>query len=128
MMSITSVVFLLLVFFLLIALLGQSALFVKLPEAKGLKMSAEKVYVAVSTEGKYYINKKEVPKSQVESDLKDLFKSNPSPSFVIAADKGPLHKDAVYFLMDIANRNNYRVRIADDPKTFNEKQTQNKSE
>jgi biopolymer transport protein ExbD len=114
MASITDVIFLLLTFFMLTASASQSALSVKLPSAKGQEMPAERVYLAVSIDGKYYMNKKEIPKNQIEPALKSMFKSNPSPSFVIAADEDALHKDVVY-LMDIASRNKYRVLIATDP-------------
>ncbi len=127
MASITDVIFLLLTFFMLTASANQSALIVKLPNAKGQEMPAERVYVSVSIEGKYFINKKEIPKEQVEPTLKTLFNNNPSPSFVIAADEDALHKDVI-FLMDIANRNKYRVLIATNPQTPNEKQVQNRNQ
>lgn len=114
MASITDVIFLLLTFFMLTASASQSSLNVKLPNAKGQEMPAERIYITVSVEGKYFLNKKEIAKEQIEPTLKSMFKSNPSPSFVIAADADALHKDVVY-LMDIANRNKYRVLIATNP-------------
>ncbi|MDR1877042.1 MAG: biopolymer transporter ExbD [Flavobacteriaceae bacterium] len=115
MASITDVIFLLLTFFMLTASANQSALSVKLPNAKGQEMPAERVYVAVSIEGKYFLNKEEIAKEQIEPALKALFiKSNPSPTFVIAADEDALHKDVIY-LMDIANRNKYKILIATNP-------------
>lgn len=119
MASITDVIFLLLTFFMLTASASQSSLIVKLPNAKGQEMPAERVYISVSTDGKYFLNKKEIAKEQIESALKFMFKSNPSPSFVIAADADALHKDVVY-LMDIANRNKYRVLIATNPQDSKE--------
>ena len=116
MASITDVIFLLLTFFMLTASASQSALTVKLPNAKGQEMPTERVYVAVSIEGKYFLNKKEIRKEEIEPTLKTLFKNNPSPAFVIAADADALHKDVIY-LMDIANRNKYRVLIATNPQT-----------
>lgn len=114
MASITDVIFLLLTFFMLTASASQSALNVKLPNAKGQEMPAERLYITVSIDGKYFLNKKEIAKEQIEPTLKSMFISNPAPSFVIAADADALHKDVI-FLMDIANRNKYRVLIATNP-------------
>lgn len=118
MASITDVIFLLLTFFMLTASASQSALNVTLPNAKGQEMPAERVYIAISIEGKYFLNKKEIAKEDIEPSLKKLFQSNPSPSFVIAADADALHKDVIY-LMDIANRNKYKVLIAANPDSTN---------
>ncbi|MDR2122259.1 MAG: biopolymer transporter ExbD [Flavobacteriaceae bacterium] len=114
MASITDVIFLLLTFFMLTASASQSALSVKLPNAKGQEMPAERIYVTVSPDGKFFLNKNEINKEQIESTLKTLFVTNPSPAFVIAADEDALHKDVVY-LMDIANRNKYKILIATNP-------------
>jgi biopolymer transport protein ExbD len=124
MASITDVIFLLLTFFMLTASASQSALSVNLPNAKGQEMPAERVYVAVSIEGKYFLNKKEIAKDQIEPSLKTLFGSNPAPAFVIAADEDALHKDVI-FLMDIANRNKYKVLIATNPHSSDEEPVYN---
>ena len=102
MASITDVIFLLLTFFMLTASANQSALNIKLPNAKGQEMPTERVYIGV------------------ETTLKTLFSTNSSPTFVIAADEEALHKDVV-FLMDIANRNKYKVLIATNPHISDDK-------
>ncbi|MCO6563885.1 MAG: biopolymer transporter ExbD [Apibacter sp.] len=120
MASITDVIFLLLTFFMLTASANQSALTIKLPNAKGQEMPAERIYIGVSMDGKYFLNKKIIAKNEIEPTLKTMLNSNPSPTFVIAADEEALHKDVV-FLMDIANRNKYKVLIATNPNTPEEK-------
>lgn len=82
MASITDVIFLLLTFFMLTASASQSALNVKLPNAKGQEMPAERLYITVSIDGKYFLNKKEIAKEQIEPTLKSMFISNPAPSFL----------------------------------------------
>lgn len=114
MASITDVIFLLLTFFMLTASASQSALNVKLPNAKGQEMPSERVYVSITPGGKYFINRQEVPKEHLEYVLKSKFLYNPSPAFVIAADENALHKDVVYVL-SIANKNKYKVLIATTP-------------
>ena len=120
MASITDVIFLLLTFFMLTASANQSALNIKLPNAKGQEMPTERVYIGVSMDGKYFLNKKEIAKNEIETTLKTLFSTNSSPTFVIAADEEALHKDVV-FLMDIANRNKYKVLIATNPHISDDK-------
>ncbi len=120
MASITDVIFLLLTFFMLTASANQSALNIKLPNAKGQEMPTESVYIGVSMDGKYFLNKKEIAKNEIETTLKTLFSTNSSPTFVIAADEEALHKDVV-FLMDIANRNKYKVLIATNPHISDDK-------
>lgn len=120
MASITDVIFLLLTFFMLTASANQSALNIKLPNAKGQEIPTERVYIGVSMDGKYFLNKKEIAKNEIETTLKTLFSTNSSPTFVIAADEEALHKDVV-FLMDIANRNKYKVLIATNPHISDDK-------
>lgn len=113
MASMTDIIFLLLIFFMITSsAISQSAIDVKLPEAKaGDPSIQESVSVTITPDGKYFIEDKEIAKEKLESYLVNILKDHSQPSFTIKADENTKHKDVV-FAMSIAETHKFSLAIA----------------
>lgn len=122
MSSMTDIVFLLLIFFLVTStLINPNALKLLLPKSTG--QVAAKATVSVSIKHhqdtgtfSYYINgdMEQVPFNEIEDDLVELLQDQPDPTFSIYADETvPIGE--VVKLMNIAKRNHYKVIMATRP-------------
>ncbi|HLW30904.1 MAG TPA: biopolymer transporter ExbD [Aequorivita sp.] len=116
MSSMTDIVFLLLVFFLLTSpAITPNALDLILPKAQGKTSNVQKASVSITKEGAYYIDQERVSEYSIESELKKLLEGQEEPTVILRAEEGVPIEDAV-FVMDIANRNNFKVVLAVRPK------------
>lgn len=115
MSSMTDIVFLLLVFFLLISpAITPDALDLILPKAKGKSTNVQKASVSITKDGAYYVNKERVSVYNIEKELKTALEGQQQPTIILRAEEGVPIEDAV-FVMDIANKNNYKVVLAVRP-------------
>ncbi|MDC7999651.1 biopolymer transporter ExbD [Aequorivita todarodis] len=115
MSSMTDIVFLLLVFFLLTSpAITPDALDLILPKAKGKTSNVQKASVSISKDGAYYVNKERVSEYSIESELKKALAGEEEPTVILRAEEGVPIEDAV-FVMDIANRNDFKVVLAVRP-------------
>lgn len=116
MSSMTDIVFLLLVFFLLTSpAITPNALDLILPKAQGKTSNVQKASVSITKDGAYYIDQERVSEYSIESELKKLLAGQEEPTVILRAEEGVPIEDAV-FVMDIANRNNFKVVLAVRPK------------
>lgn len=115
MSSMTDIVFLLLVFFLLTSpAITPDALDLILPKAKGKSTNQQKASVSITKDGAYYVNKERVSEYGVEKELKAALAGQENPTIILRAEEGVPIEDAV-FVMDIANKNNFKVVLAVRP-------------
>lgn len=121
MSSMTDLVFLLLIFFLITStLVNPNALKLLLPKSTGQVSAKATVSVSVKDwnngQYTYHINGDEqpVPFDEVEDDLVNLLQSDEDPTFSIYADESVPVKEIVA-LMNIAKRNHYKVILATQP-------------
>lgn len=115
MSSMTDIVFLLLVFFLLTSpAITPDALDLILPKAKGKSTNRQKASVSIKSNGAYYVNKERVSEYGIEAELKKILSGQDEPTIILRAEEGVPIEDAV-FVMDVANRNNYKVVLAVRP-------------
>ena len=115
MSSMTDIVFLLLVFFLLTSpAIAPNALDLILPKAKGKTTQVQKTSVSITKKGAYYINTERVSEYNLEDELNKLLSGQSEPTIILRAEEGVPIEDAV-FVMDIANKNNYKVVLAVRP-------------
>ncbi|MFT4800613.1 MAG: biopolymer transport protein ExbD [Flavobacteriaceae bacterium] len=115
MSSMTDIVFLLLVFFLLTSpSITPDALDLILPKAKGKSTNKQNASVSITKGGAYYVNKERVSEFNIETELKKVFAGEDKPTLILRAEEGVPIEDAVY-VMEIANRNNYKVVLAVRP-------------
>jgi len=116
MSSMTDIVFLLLIFFMLTStLVTTDALDLVLPKAKGKTEHSQNLSVSINKKLDYYINKKRVAKNNLETHLKAMLSKEKKPVIILRVAEGVPIENAVY-VMDIANRNNYKVILAVRPK------------
>tara|TARA_R100001369_G_scaffold72991_3_gene101414 strand:- start:1998 stop:2390 length:393 start_codon:yes stop_codon:yes gene_type:complete len=115
MSSMTDIVFLLLVFFLLTSpAITPDALDLILPKAKGKTTNVQKASVSITSEGAYYVNKERVSEYTMEKELKSILAGQEEPTIILRAEEGVPIEDAV-FVMDLANKNNYKIVLAVRP-------------
>ncbi|MBL4662775.1 MAG: biopolymer transporter ExbD [Flavobacteriaceae bacterium] len=115
MSSMTDIVFLLLVFFLLTSpAITPDALDLILPKAKGKSTNQQDASVSITKDGAYYVNKERVSEFSIEKELKAALIGQDKPTIILRAEEGVPIEDAV-FVMDIANKNNYKVVLAVRP-------------
>lgn len=115
MSSMTDIVFLLLIFFMLAStLVSVNAIDVLLPQASGKTENKQSVSVSIKKDLTYYIDKKRVGISVLESELIAALLNESTPTIVLRAEKSvPI--DNVVKVMDIANRNKFKVILAVKP-------------
>ena len=115
MSSMTDIVFLLLVFFLLTSpAITPDALDLILPKAKGKSTNQQKASVSITSAGAYYVNKERVSEYSIESELTSILAGQDEPTIILRAEEGVPIEDAV-FVMDIANKNDFKVVLAVRP-------------
>ncbi len=119
MSSMTDIVFLLLIFFMLTStMVTTNALDLVLPKAKGKTDSNKSVSVAITKDLKFFIDKNEVSEAQIEEQLLSILptdKEDKNRAIVLRAEEGVPVEKAVY-VMDIANRNQIKIVLAVRPK------------
>ena len=121
MSSMTDIVFLLLIFFLVTStLINPNALKLLLPKSTGQVNAKPTVSVSVKDNGDstytYFLNGENVPMdiNQVEDDLIGLLISEEDPTFSIYSDQTVPIGEIVQ-VMNIAKRNHYKVILATQP-------------
>ncbi|MGB0186370.1 MAG: ExbD/TolR family protein [Flavobacteriaceae bacterium] len=115
MSSMTDIVFLLLIFFMLAStLVTTNAIDILLPKASGKTENKKSVAVSIKEDLTYYIDQKQINTPELESELINLLQEEQSPTIVLRAEKSvPI--DNVVQVMDIANRNKFKVILAVKP-------------
>ncbi|MDX1315652.1 MAG: biopolymer transporter ExbD [Eudoraea sp.] len=113
MSSMTDIVFLLLIFFMLTAN-APNALDLLLPKAKGKSTNTQNVSVTINKNLEYFVNNERINGEYIEIELKKALKNQEKPTIILRAEESVAIKEAVN-VMDIANRNNYKVILAVRP-------------
>ncbi|MFD1294511.1 ExbD/TolR family protein [Lutibacter holmesii] len=116
MSSMTDIVFLLLIFFMITStLVTTSALDILLPKASGKTENRKSTSVTITKGLVYYLDNKKIEESNLEQSLLALLTGKDNPTIVLRAEEGVPIEKAVK-IMDIANRNRYKVILAVRPK------------
>lgn len=116
MSSMTDIVFLLLIFFMITStLVTTSALDILLPKASGKTENKKSTSVSITKNLKFFIDNTEVSENQLEQDLLAILSGKENPTIILRAEEGVPIEKAVK-IMDIANRNRYKVILAVRPK------------
>ncbi|MEO9892851.1 biopolymer transporter ExbD [Aurantibacter sp.] len=113
MSSMTDIVFLLLIFFMLTAN-SPNALDLLLPKAKGKSTNTQNVSVSIDKNLQYFVNNERINGDYIEVELKKALDGQDKPTIILRAEESVAIKEAVN-VMDIANRNNYKVILAVRP-------------
>lgn len=112
MSSMTDIVFLLLIFFMLTStLVTVSAIDILLPKAGGKTENKSSVAVSITNASLFYIDKTKVSEANLENELLKRVGVDKSKTVVIRGDKAvPYQK--VMQIIDIANRNKLKMILA----------------
>ena len=116
MSSMTDIVFLLLIFFMIAStLVTTNAIDILLPKASGKTENKKSVAVSIKKDLTYYIDQQRVGESVLENKLLAALSSQEKPTIVLRAEKS-VPVENVVKVMDIANRNKFKVILAVKPK------------
>ena len=112
MSSMTDIVFLLLIFFMIAStLVSAEAIDLLLPKSSSKTTQTKNVSVSVDKDVNYYVDMKKVSKDNLEAEVLAKVGQSDSPSITIRSDQDVEMKHVVY-IMDIANRNKIKSTLA----------------
>ena len=115
MASMTDIVFLLLIFFMIAStLVTTNAIDIILPKASGKTENKKSTAVSIKKDLTYYIDQRRVGVSVLENELKAELADQEKPTIVLRAEKS-VPVENVVKVMDIANRNKFKVILAVKP-------------
>lgn len=118
MSSLTDIIFLLLIFFMLTStLVAPNAIQVNLPSATGKTITSQSVFVTVSSNNEYFINNKKILKNDLEQSIVNAMSATKesSPTIVLRADKLSTH-EAVVDVLKLGPKYDFKVILATSPK------------
>ncbi len=115
MSSMTDIVFLLLIFFLVTStLVNPNALKLLLPKSTNQLTNRKSVTVSIDQNRVYYFNAQVTPFSMLENKIVDALKNADDPCINIQAEKSvPI--EYVVRIMNIAKNHGYKSILATDP-------------
>ena len=112
MSSMTDIVFLLLIFFMLTStLVTVSAIDVLLPKAGGKTENSSSIAVTITSKSLFYIDKTKVSASSLESEIVRKVGIDKKKTIIIRGDKDVPYKN-VMKVIDIANKNKLKMILA----------------
>lgn len=117
MSSMTDIVFLLLIFFMIASttIVSTNALDLVLPKSSGSSNEVKNISISVNKNQEYFIDTKKIEESAIENELKTLLADQKDPAVMLHVEQGVPIERAVS-IMDIAYRNKFKVVLAVDPK------------
>ena len=115
MSSMTDIVFLLLIFFMLTStLVSPNALKLLLPNSKAKTLEKQTISISITEDIKFYINENLVEENTIEKELKLIINNEKEPGIILHTDKSVAIEHVVK-VMDIAYRNKYKIVLATKP-------------
>ncbi len=115
MSSMTDIVFLLLIFFMLTStLVSPNALKLLLPSSKAKTLEKQSISISITKDIQFYINENPVLENTIEQKLKLIINNEQEPAIILHTDKSVAIEHVVK-VMDIAYRNKYKIVLATTP-------------
>ena len=112
MSSMTDIVFLLLIFFMLTStLVSPNALKLLLPNSKAKTLEKQTISISITKDIDYYVNENQVSLNSLEQELSILLENDKEPGIILHTDK-TVAIEHVVKVMDIAYRNKYKIVLA----------------
>jgi len=117
MSSMTDIVFLLLIFFMIASttITSNNALDLVLPKSSGKSDEVKNVAVSVNKNLEYFIDKDKFAENTLEEKLKTMLANQADPTILLHVEEGVPIERAVS-VMDIAYRNKFKIVLAVSPK------------
>lgn len=115
MSSLTDIIFLLLIFFMLTStLVAPNAIKVNLPSSTGQTISKQSIIVSIDENSNYYIDDKPIAYTQLEEAMKSAILSLENPTVVLRADRLSTHESVVNVLK-LGPKHQFKVILATSP-------------
>ena len=115
MSSMTDIVFLLLIFFMLTStLVSPNALKLLLPNSKAKTLEKQTISISIDEGIKFYINENEIDVANLEQEIIKKVENTEEPAIILHADK-TVDIEHVVKVMDIAYRNKFKIVLATKP-------------
>ena len=112
MSSMTDIVFLLLIFFMIAStLVSAEAIDLLLPKSTSKTTQTKNVAISVNKDLEYYVDRKQVAKNNLEKEILAKVANQEKPTITLRIHEDVEMKHAV-FIMDIANRNKIKSTLA----------------
>lgn len=112
MSSMTDIVFLLLIFFMLTStLVSPNALKLLLPQSSAKTLEKQTISVSITPDFQYYVGNQRVDISNLESILREKLANEAEPAVILHVDKSVPIEHAVK-VMDVANRMKIKLVLA----------------
>jgi len=112
MSSMTDIVFLLLVFFIIAStMISPNGVDVLLPKGSTRTTKKNQVSVSITKDVKYYVGQREVKFDQLERTLQSMLEGEEKPGFLLRPEE-TVDIQYVVAVMEIANRNKYQMVLA----------------
>lgn len=112
MSSMTDIVFLLLVFFIIAStMISPNGVDVLLPKSSTRTTKKNQVSVSITKDIKYYVGQREVAFTDLERTLQSMLNEEEKPSFLLRPDE-TVDVQYVVSVMEIANRNKFQMVLA----------------
>tara|TARA_B100000963_G_scaffold351868_1_gene364144 strand:- start:2010 stop:2402 length:393 start_codon:yes stop_codon:yes gene_type:complete len=116
MSSMTDIVFLLLIFFMLTStLVTTNALEIILPSSSAQPLKKQSVSVSITEDLRYFINNESVERLFLDSKLKAVMNQDNDVTIVLRASKS-IPYEFIVEVMDIAYKNGYKIVLATQSK------------
>jgi len=118
MSSMTDIVFLLLIFFMLTStLVTTNALKITLPTSSVQPVKQQTISISITEDLRYFINSDPIEKLFLESKIRESFSSFDNQTLVLRVAKTVPIEYAVE-IIDLAYRNNYKIVLATEPNLY----------
>lgn len=117
MSSMTDIVFLLLIFFMIASttIVSNNALDLVLPKSSGKSEEVKNISVSINKNLEYFIDKDRFAENDLETKLKAMLANQADPTILLHVEEGvPIEKAVT--VMDIAYRNKFKIVLAVSPK------------
>ena len=116
MSSMTDIVFLLLIFFMLTStLVTTNALEIVLPSSSAQPLKKQSVSVSITEDLRYFVNNESVERLFLDSKLKAVMNQDNDVTIVLRASKS-IPYEFIVEVMDIAYKNGYKIVLATQSK------------
>tara|TARA_Y100001978_G_C23458377_1_gene321128 strand:- start:145 stop:537 length:393 start_codon:yes stop_codon:yes gene_type:complete len=116
MSSMTDIVFLLLIFFMLTStLVTTNALEIILPSSSAQPLKKQSVSVSITEDLRYFVNNESVERLFLDSKLKAIMNQENDVTIVLRASKS-IPYEFIVEVMDIAYKNGYKIVLATQSK------------
>lgn len=116
MSSMTDLVFLLLIFFVILSTLASNGVNVELPQAQGTTSVTPHLTVSIMADGSYHLNGGAVPKEDLERLIQIRMENSTDDVIYLQVDAS-VPTGSTVELIGLAKANNWKVMLGAAPKT-----------